>query len=138
MKTNRFYRFFVLDSQFRLRVMVFIGLLILVGWQKHIIKVGETEFRQVKLNKDLVSRIPEMQSTLKGRYAKRNIMIPQAIELHLKGITRKKDIYYALIDGEIHMIGDSIKDYKITNITKEVVILENQTTHAVKQLYLPE
>ncbi len=136
MAKNKFYHFLTSDSQFRIRLAIFIILLIVIGWQQHVIKVENKQLARVKVEKELISQTAQMQAALKGRYIKETVVKAPSIPFRLQGITRKNGVYYALIDGEVRMIGDNLQEYKIIKIIKDLVVLENQSNKAIKQLYL--
>ena len=131
--SNKYLRLVVLDPNVRVGLIgLMIGLVILAIELK-MVNQANAQLKQAMQDSDLVKRIPEMERKL--RVSARRGMT--SAEYRFEGITISDGISYAVINGAIYKIGDLVGDDTVKDIQKGTVVLENQETKEIKNLYLP-
>lgn len=146
---NKYLRFLLLDHTIRIRVAIFLALWILISFQGGTLKTQGKELSRIKTEKELVLKIPNMEKTIKAHTIIATEMAAPGdgtqsgeqivkVEFILKGMTIKNGIPYALIDENIYKEGDTLGEYAIMKISRAGVVMQNNLTQEIKQLYFIE
>ena len=136
---KKILRLVVRQPAFLMRVLIiFIFLVvivseILVSWSQ------SQQYAKAKQELALVKSIPDMEKKIRPSSISANsspVLVKESIVL--EGTSIQNGIPYALIGGVIYQTGDNVGDYRITDIQRGSVTLEDSSTHGKKFLSLPE
>ena len=137
---RKILRFIQSDRQIQLKFCGFVLLVIVITIQANILSGKEAEFEKVSEEKNMVTRVPEMEKKVKFEDLKD--LTPEnqitAIKRILEGTSYRNKVYQAVIDGEVYSTGSVIGDYTITKITMAAITLENKQRKEIQKLYFPE
>ena len=136
---NKYLRFFIIEPQFRLRFLAFAFLMFILSFQLRELLWQQQQLSSLKRQKDALVYQREMNNKIQQEQIMgQKSSVEPALEdtpFILEGISFKKGVWYALINGTIVKSGDTISNYNIIDIKKNLVILENKTTKSSRQLY---
>jgi hypothetical protein len=142
--TAMFKRFITFDRAFQVRVAIVVVLLFVIRWEGQ--EAGKQGVLLSKLSAEqaMVLKIPAMQAELvaleQAAAAKEAAKIKPKVDngFHLEGIMIDNNDFTALVNGEIHVVGDVIGKYKIVQITAQGVAVSNAETGLPEMISLPE
>ena len=113
---NKYFRFFIVEQKFRMRLGVFFVSLVIIVLQLKMIQAQETEFSKIQSEKKLIMRIGDLERKLnikstrvKPRPERKNLTSKNGNVL--KGTEIQGSISYALINSGVYKEGDSIHNY---------------------------
>ena len=136
---NKFFRFFFVEGQFRLKSGLFFIFLFIIGLQFQILQIEERQLAKLRAQKNLVMRIKEMEkvvevNTVRTLLGKKPHVPIAGIKYHLTGTSITDSVPYAIIDDLIYTEGDTIGEYTVVKIAKDSAVLESRLTKKVKKL----
>ena len=140
MTLNKLIRFIIVEPHFRLQSIMFIIFVVVTVFQLKTIQLQTKQLKQIKLEKEMIARIPDMKKTLMattmriGKGVRPQIQMRAGGEFVLRGTSIRDGIPCALIDGTVYKEGDSIGDYTVVKITRDSAVLENRLTKKIKNL----
>jgi len=134
MLKNKYTRFFIVETPFKRRLIIFGALVVLVLLESLYLRYQSHRLNDVRAQKDLVEKIPRMQAMLaEGKAPEKRIVQVAHV---LQGLTEQNGAYMALINDGIYFVGDKIDDYVVTSLERNTAVLTHQKTHAQEILTL--
>lgn len=131
--SNKYLRLMFLDPNVRLCLIGLLLGVIFLGLELCIVNDANRQFLKATQEGELVKKISDMERKL--RLSARRGM--SNTEYRFEGITITEGVSYAVIDGGIYKVGDLIGEDIVKDIQMGMVILENEETKEIKNLYLP-
>lgn len=141
---GKMYRFIFIEMRFK---AYFFGLLAIVIFS--VVEIGAIGFVNAKIaegnaRKELIVRIPEMESVLYPGTIRQTMIKETKAEpitiggtlYILKGTQNVDGKLFALINNDVYQEGDTVNGYEITRITVASVLFKHQTTDEMKILRL--
>jgi hypothetical protein len=141
---GKIYRFIFIETRFKPKFIIFLGLIIVSFFQIATIVVLNERIAEGESRKELIVNIPEMESFLYPSANRRTMINPQPaqpVELAgescvLKGINESAGKPSALINNDVYQEGDTLKGYRVSKITVDSVLLKNIKTGEMKIIRL--
>ena len=140
MKFGKLIRFIKFERQLQLSLLCAAVLLGLFMFQCRALKKLEVRLKKVRAEKQLVLKIDDMRKTIASKKIKPvgKAVVKQKEKLMLQGTVLKGKLYHALINGLIYKKGDIVGDYRVIDIHKNSVVLENKLTKEFHLLKISE
>jgi len=136
---NKYIRFLTSDRKLQLEALFLIAGFFILGMESCFFSKQAKDLRRLTAEKKLVQQIPQFEKvTHSGR---RSVKLAQVTtsgikNYQLSGISSSDGNFYALINDEVHKVGDTIGEYTITKIDPEAVTLQSNNTNNSIYLYL--
>ena len=137
---TKLIRFIIVEPHFRLQSTLFIIFAVVAILQLKTIQSQAKQLKQIKLEKEMIARIPDMEKKLMASAIRAGGKTRPQIQMRggafvLRGTSTQDGIPRALIDETVYREGDSIGDYTVLQIAKDSVVLENKLTKETKNLH---
>ena len=141
---GKIVRFIFIETRFKSKFIIFLAIIILSLFEIAAIGTFNGKIAEGEARKELIVYIPEMERFLYPG-ANRPTMITQQsaqpVKINnelfaLKGIKELEGRPLALINNDVYQEGDMIKDYRISKITIDSVLLKNIKTGEMKIMRL--
>ena len=117
------------DREFKFRIIILAIIFTFMGWQFYTVYSQKKEIIVLKKEKERKRAL-----MLAQRNNKSNRGTDSLGNYRLEGITNNNGTFQALINGAVYNVGDSIDQYKITEITLRSSTLQDLSTLEIRRL----